>query len=91
MLSLAPGEQKNFAVLPEATRDYTIRTFGEADSVMVLFEDQNGNLKFVEGDDDSGSELNAEMRVRLYQGRRYVLRIRLYLKYSAGDTGVMMW
>ncbi|EAR21897.1 regulatory protein [Nitrococcus mobilis Nb-231] len=91
VLSLAPGEQKNFAVVPGVTREYTIQTFGASDTVMVLFEDQGGNLKFVDGDDDSGSHLNARIRARLYQGRRYILRIRLYFNFSAGDMAIMMW
>lgn len=90
-LSLSPGEQKNFSVQPAATRTFTIQTFGNSDTVMVLFEDQDGDLKFVVGDDDSGQDRNAQVRVRLYAGRKYVLRIRLYLNYSAGTTAVMMW
>jgi Astacin (Peptidase family M12A) len=90
VLSLAPAEQKNFVINPPATRDYTIQTFGQSDTVMVLFEDQNGDLKYVDGDDDSGTDRNATFKIRLYQGRRYVLRIRLYSNFSAGDTSVML-
>jgi hypothetical protein len=90
-LSLQPAEQKNFEIKPSATRKYTIQTFGQSDTVMVLFEDQNGDLKYVAGDDDSGTDLNAKINVRLYQGRRYVLRIRLYSQFAAGETGVMLW
>jgi hypothetical protein len=90
ILSLAPAEQKNFAINPSATRNYTIRTFGKSDTVMVLFEDQNGDLKYVDGDDDSGTDLNAKINVRLYQGRRYVLRIRLYSNFAAGEASVML-
>ena len=90
-LSLAPAEQKNFVINPTETRNYTIQTFGRSDTVMVLFEDQNGDLKYVAGDDDSGTSLNAQIKVRLYQGRRYILRIRLFLNYATGETSVMMW
>lgn len=90
ILSLAPAEQKNFAINASATRNYTIQTFGQSDTVMVLFEDQNGDLKYVDGDDDSGTNLNAQINVRLYQGRRYVLRIRLYSNSAAGETSVML-
>ncbi|MCB1804446.1 MAG: hypothetical protein KDJ99_04625, partial [Candidatus Competibacteraceae bacterium] len=90
-LALAPAEQKNFTIEPQETRDYTIQTFGRSDTVMVLFEDQNGDLKFVAGDDDSGTSLNARITVRLYQGRRYILRIRLYFNFSSGETAVMLW
>ncbi|MEG4083614.1 matrixin family metalloprotease [Microcoleus sp. POL10_C6] len=91
ILSLAPAEQKNFVIKPSATRTYTIGTFGKLDTVMVLFEDQSGDLKYVAGDDDSGTDLNAQINVRLYQGRRYVLRIRLYSNFSGGEASVMLW
>lgn len=90
-LSIAPAEQKNFVIKPTATRDYTIQTFGESDAVMVLFEDQNGEMKYVDGDDDSGTPKNAQLKVRLAQGKRYVLRIRLMAKTTAGDLAVMIW
>lgn len=90
-LSLGPAEQKNFTILPEETRDYTIQSFGRSDTVMVLFEDQDGDARFVAGDDDSGTNLNARIVARLYQGRRYLLRIRLYSNYASGDTAVMLW
>jgi len=91
MLSIAPGEQKNFNVIPSATRYYNFRTFGESDTVMVLFEADDGEFKYVKGDDDSGKDLNASFRVRLYKGRKYQLRIRLFYKSSGGETAVMMW
>lgn len=90
VLSLAPAEQKNFAINPSATRYYTIQTFGKSDTVMILFEDQNGDLKYVDGDDDSGTDLNAQINVRLYQGRRYILRIRLYSNFATGGISVML-
>jgi len=91
MLSLAPAGQKNFTIEPQSTDEYTIQTFGRSDTVMVLFEEVDGELRFVQGDDDSGTSLNARIEARLRQGRRYVLRIRLYLNYASGDTAVMMW
>jgi len=91
LLSLAAGEQKDFNVLPTETRDYNFRTFGQSDTVMVLFEEDNGNFRYVKGDDDSGFDRNASFRVRLIRGRKYQLRIRLYFSFSSGDTAVMMW
>jgi hypothetical protein len=81
----------NFRIEPDATRSYTIRTFGISDTVMVLFEEVNGELRYLTGDDDSGEDYNAEIQVRLFRGRRYVLRIRLYYSDRAGETAVMMW
>ena len=77
--------------MPSQTRDYKIQTFGESDTVMVLFEDQDGDLKFIDGDDDSGTNLNSSISSRLDQGRKYVLRIRLYSNFGIGDTAVMLW
>lgn len=90
-LSINPGEQKNFSINPTASRDYNFSTFGASDTVMVLFEDNGSELHYVKGDDDSGTALNANFKVRLIKGRKYVLKIRLYYNFSSGDTAVMMW
>jgi astacin (peptidase family M12A) len=90
-LSITPGQQRNFIVRPTATRNYNFSTFGDSDTVMVLFEDVNGELRYLKGDDDSGEDRNASFRVRLRSGRKYVLRIRLYYATIAGETAVMMW
>ncbi|UWQ27729.1 matrixin family metalloprotease [Leisingera sp. M523] len=90
-LALMPGEQKNFAVIPDHSRDYTFSTFGWSDTVMVLFEDIDGTPVYVEGDDDSGFNRNARFTVRLIKDRSYKLRIRLYYDWAAGDAAVMMW
>lgn len=90
-LSVAPAEQRNFVIEPTETRRYTISTFGQSDTVMVLFEDRNGDMKYVAGDDDSGRDRNARIAEWLTAGKKYVLRIRLYLNYSSGDTAVMLW
>jgi hypothetical protein len=90
-LNIAPAEQRNFVIRPDATRNYDFRTFGTSDTVMVLFEDVNGELRYRTGDDDSGEAYNASFRVKLFKGRSYVLRIRLYYSDRAGETAVMMW
>jgi hypothetical protein len=89
-LSLGEAEQKDFVIEPSSTRDYVVQLFGGADAVMVLFEDQEGDLKYVKGDDDSGTPRNARLDVRLQKGRRYVLRIRNYVNYG-GESAVMIW
>lgn len=88
-LEIGPGEQSNFLIVPEETRGYTLATFGQSDTVLVLFEDVGGTLRYLSADDDSGVEENARLQVRLVEGRRYVLRVRLY--YRQGDVGLMMW
>ena len=90
-LALMPGEQKDFAVIPEHSRNYTFSTFGRSDTVMVLFEENGGDPIYVKGDDDSGFNRNARFTVRLHKDRKYILRIRLYYNWAEGDTVVMMW
>lgn len=90
-LNLKPGEQANFAIVPEATRKYNISTFGQSDTVIVLFEEVDGELRYVTADDDSGTDYNANLETKLFAGKRYVLRVRLYYTHRAGDFAVMMW
>ena len=91
LLSLSPAEQENFIIEPEASRKYTIQTFGDSDVVMVLFEERDGEHVFLTGDDDSGAEFNAKITHWLKKGTRYLLRIRMYLNYASGDCAVMYW
>lgn len=90
-LNLAPAQQANFIIKPPSTRRYQIQTFGSSDTVMVLFEDNNGNLEHFAADDDSGWDRNARMEVRLVRGRNYILRVRLYFSQGSGETAVMLW
>ncbi len=90
-LHLEPTQQANFTIRPEATREYALSTFGVSDTVLVLFEDVGGELRYRTADDDSGEDYNANIKVRLYAGRKYVLRVRLYYQHRKGDLGVMMW
>lgn len=90
-LGLMPGDQVDFAIIPDHSRDYTFSTFGRSDTVMVLFEDIDGVPVYMQGDDDSGFNRNASFSVRLVKGRTYKLRIRLYYNWAEGDTVVMFW
>ncbi len=90
-LSIGPGEQRDFTIRPTVTRPYTFQTFGQSDIVMVLFEDVEGTLRFLAGDDDSGEDRNATFEVKLFSERVYVVRIRLYYSSASGQTAAMMW
>ncbi len=90
-LALSPGEQVDLTIDPDGSRDYQISTFGAADTVMVLFEEVDGELRFVAGDDDSGADRNALVSARLFRGRHYALRLRLYWAGDSGQTAVMLW
>lgn len=90
-MAIAPSEQRNFVIRPQATRYYEMRTFGTSDTVMVLFEELDGDPRYLTGDDDSGEDRNAYIRIKLMKGRSYVLRIRLQYATRAGETAVMIW
>lgn len=90
-LDLSPGQQADFRIESIDTAKYRIATFGESDTVMVLFEDVDGDLRYLTGDDDSGTDFNARIEQKLFKDRRYVLRIRLYYANRQGHTAVMMW
>ncbi|SDD12779.1 Matrixin [Geodermatophilus telluris] len=89
--SLTPGAQVDFEIRPDATQRRIISTFGATDTVMVLFEEVDGELRYVAGDDDSGEERNSRITTQLFRGRRYVVRIRLYHAGASGDLAVMYW
>lgn len=89
-VNIQPGQQLNFVIKPAVSREYNIRTFGLSDTVMVLFEGVQ-NPRFLAGDDDSGTDLNAHISMRLFRDRAYLLRLRLYWQQDAGSTVMLMW
>lgn len=90
-LELKPGEQADFTIVPEATRTYTIQTFGATDTVLALFEDDDGKCRYMCGDDDSGFDRNSMLRPKLFAGRKYIARVRLYYADQAGASALFMW
>ncbi|AZM90877.1 MULTISPECIES: M12 family metallopeptidase [Streptomyces] len=92
VLGLGSGEQADFEVVPDASQNYRFGTFGNADVKMVLFEAAGGeDLRFVTGEDDSGEDRNGRFEVKLFAGRRYVLRVRMYSTWGSGGASVMYW
>src|SRR5262249_36676276 len=89
-LNLAPAQQQNFVIKPTATRRYTIQTVGQSDTLIVLFEDQNGDLRFLAGDADGGTAWTARITVRLFRGRGFVPRARLSSTRARGATSVVL-
>lgn len=88
---IQPGQQLDFEIRPSSSRDYTIQTFGKMDTVMVLFEEIDGEPKYMNADDDGGQSLNARIVDRLVTGRRYFLRLRLYYAEASGEGALMMF
>jgi len=89
-LNLKPGEQVDYLIEPVITGDHIIQTLGSADTLLTLFEDKgNGNTVFMKADDDAGTDRNALIRIRLYQGSRYIVRARLYSTFKSGVFGLV--
>ncbi len=90
-MNIKSGEQKDFIFKPTQSRKYTFGTFGQMDTVMVLFERDGENNIYLAGDDDSGYGFNSKIEHRLSSSKEYLLRIRLYYKFSEGNSAVMVW
>ncbi|AQR72379.1 matrixin family metalloprotease [Sphingomonas sp. LM7] len=89
---LAPqwAAQSNFVFEPTETRNYTIRSIGEADTKLVLFTERDGEPRFVTAKDDSGSPDNAKIAVRLVKGERYIVRARTHYAEEGKDLGLVI-
>ncbi|MBP0449914.1 hypothetical protein J5Y04_10190 [Kitasatospora sp. RG8] len=91
LLPTRTGGQADFAIAPNETRKYVIGTFGDADVVMALFERINGELRYVTAVDDSGQDGNGRLGVKLFRGRSYLVRARVYSAWGAGELALMHW
>jgi astacin (peptidase family M12A) len=89
--TLQPGDQLDFIIKPSSSRKYVLQTFGDVDTLLVLFEKTANEEIYMEGDDDSGFDLNAKIIHRLIKGRTYLLRLRFYYSSEDGDTALMVW
>lgn len=90
-LELASGEQADFEIVPPETRKYELGTFGNTDVLLVLFEDIDGELRYIAGEDDSGEDRNGRLQVKLVKGHRYVARARLYSAWGSEGCALMYW
>lgn len=90
-LNLAPADQFDAEIVPDASRSYRIGTFGSADVVLVLFEEVDGEPRYLAGDDDSGEDRNALIHIKLLAGRRYIVRLRMYYAWQSGASALMHW
>lgn len=89
-LTLDSGAQSDIALKSEGTRNYTVLTLGKSDAKLVIFEQRDGELRFVAGDDDGGEERNSSLGLRLLAGRDYLLKVRLYSAYGGEGFGVVL-
>ncbi|MFL5328682.1 MAG: hypothetical protein ACJ8C4_07180 [Gemmataceae bacterium] len=90
-VELAAGQQVDFSIKPTESRKYRIETKGAMDTLLVLFEDINGEPRYLAGDDDSGEDRNASIVYKLFSGRSYFARLRLYYPGQSSKTSLMVW
>ena len=83
-------EQQNYIFKPEATKKYTIQTVGQLDTVMVLSEKVGTELKYVAGDDNSGTDNNALISTTLSKGKTYIIKVKVYYKKKGAKTALMI-
>ena len=75
-LATTSGAQSGFELLPDEPREFVLKTSGPADTLIVLNEETSDGLVQVAASDDSGSPQNAEIRISLQPGRRYLAQVR---------------
>lgn len=90
-LEIKAGQQLNYPLSVDETREYHIQRSGESDAVMVLFENTLEGWKQVTAVDDSGQAGNALLQVILDQEKTYNLRVRLYWEGKPGSTIITLW
>jgi hypothetical protein len=81
-LEAAAGQQRDYVLEPPATRDYKIQTIGDLDCRLVMFEMREGAPRHFASKDDSGSDSNVMLTVKLIKGRTYVIRVRVHFVSS---------
>jgi hypothetical protein len=85
------SEQQNYIFKPTLTKYYDIQTTGKLDTVMVLSEKLAGNkLQYLSGDDNSGTDNNALIRIKLFRGKTYVIKLKVYYKPVKGKTTLII-
>lgn len=87
---LAAGQQIDCTFKPTVSRKYTIATKGATDTLLALFEEIGGKPSFLAADDDSGEDRNASITYKLFKGRTYHVRLRLYQPGQSGTTSLMV-
>ncbi|HXC51440.1 MAG TPA: M12 family metallopeptidase [Candidatus Limnocylindrales bacterium] len=89
-IELAAGQQVDFVIRPQESRKYTIATKGASDTLLALFEEISGQPRYLTADDDSGENRNASICYKLFAGRTYYVRLRLYYPGQSGMTSVLV-
>jgi hypothetical protein len=91
-LSLESGQQGNFLFTPPVSRQYEIRMFGATDAVLLVYEDLGKKGKnYLVGKDDSGTDSNVYVKLRLDKGKRYLIQVRVLYQNPDSASAIMVW
>jgi hypothetical protein len=85
---LAAGQQVDYVLKPTESRKYQIETKGASDTLLLLFEDIDDKPRYLAGDDDSAEDRHAAIEYKLFAGRTYVARLRVYYPGISGITSL---
>lgn len=83
-------EQQNYIFKPDNSKKYTIQTAGKLDTVIVLSEKIGTGLKYISGDDNSGTDNNALISAPLSKGKTYIIKVKVYYKKSGEKIALII-
>ncbi len=83
-----PGEEDHYRFTMDSEREVTLETSGRTDVVLALFGPDD-RTRLLASDDDSGTGLNARLRLDLVPGE-YFVRIRHYSERRGGPYSVRL-
>jgi hypothetical protein len=89
-VDLGAGQQVDLVFQPTQSRRYTIATAGACDTLLALFEQIDNAPRYLAADDDSGEDRNASITRKLFKGRTYFVRLRLYYPGQTGTTSILV-
>jgi hypothetical protein len=89
-IAAVSGGQADFLFKAPFTKKYTFQTVGELDTVMVVSEKLGKEKNYLSGDDDSGFEKNAKIRLPLVKNRQYLINIRVMYAPSANSGFIIV-
>jgi len=89
-VTLDAGQQVDYVFQPTSTRRFTIATKGASDTLLALFEEIDGTPRYLAADDDSGEDRNASITYKMFAGRKYHVRLRLYYPGQTGITQLIV-
>jgi len=86
--NLGAGQQIDHLIKPTESRKYRIESKGASDAILVLFEDLDGEARYLSADDDSAQDRHAAIDYKLFAGRTYIARLRVYHPGLSGITSL---